>query len=54
MLCPTKKNGLYGKKKILGFVMEILGYGELVEVISPSELRTQVSDRLRQAVEKYK
>jgi|GEM_PF-2536161 len=36
------------------FVMEILGYGELVEVISPAELRTQVSDRLRKAVEKYK
>lgn len=36
------------------FVMEILGYGELVEVISPPELRTQVSDRLRKAIEKYK
>jgi proteasome accessory factor B len=36
------------------FVMEILGYGELLEVISPAELRTQVSDRLRKAVEKYK
>ena len=36
------------------FVMEILGYGELVEVISPPELRAQVSDRLKKAVEKYK
>ena len=36
------------------FVMEILGYGELVEVISPPELRAQVSDRLKKAEEKYK
>ena len=36
------------------FVMEILGYGELVEVISPAELRAQVSDRLKKAEEKYK
>lgn len=36
------------------FVMEILGYGEHVEVISPPELRTQVAERLNKALEKYK
>lgn len=36
------------------FIMEILGYGELVEVLPPAELRTQVSERLKKAAEKYK
>ncbi len=36
------------------FVMEILGYGELVEVISPAELRGQVSERLSKALKNYK
>lgn len=36
------------------FVMEILGYGEHVEVISPAELRSQVVDRLTKALGNYK
>lgn len=36
------------------FVMEIMGYGEHVEVVSPPELRTQVTERLIKALENYK
>lgn len=36
------------------FVMEILAYGEHIEVISPPELRAQVAERLIKAIKNYK
>ena len=36
------------------FVMEILSYGEQIEVLSPPELRTQIAETLKKAAEKYK
>lgn len=36
------------------FVMEILGYAEHVEVVSPQTLREDVCGRLKKAIEKYK
>ena len=36
------------------FVMEILSYGEHIEVLSPPELRMQIAETLKKAAEKYK
>lgn len=36
------------------FVMEILSYGDQIEVLSPPELRMQIAETLKKAAEKYK